>query len=194
MSRMKSLIASCLLCLGIICFVAPSASRAQSSQTPSADSERVMKALLEEVRQLRIALERINLSAYRAQIMVERMRAQQERVERLRRDLESVRNQMNELKLSQEQMAGLSKDVEAQMNAGKIDEVEYKMLKNQLEQHTQREQQLREREIQLNTELDIERNNLLALNDRLDALEREMAAMLHDDKSKQQNKQPPNKQ
>ncbi len=196
MLKVENSIKSCLLCLALLCFVLPVASYAQaqrSSQSAPADGERTLKALLEEVRLLRIALERMNLNAYRAQILVERLRAQQDRVDRLKRDLESVRSEINDMTLARPRIEEYVKDQESKVNAGTADETPYKMAKAELEQVKQREQQLREREIQLNTEFEIERNILIDLNGRLDALEREMATMDPDDKSKQEEKPPAKK-
>ncbi|HSO75841.1 MAG TPA: hypothetical protein VLU47_13480, partial [Blastocatellia bacterium] len=53
------------------------------AQTPSpAEDQRVIKALLDEVRLLRQAFQRLNLNAYRSQILVERIRAQNDKVAR----------------------------------------------------------------------------------------------------------------
>ena len=196
MPGVKNLIKSSLFCFAVLCFALPAASFAQaqrSSQSAPADSERTLKALLDEVRQLRIALERMNLSAYRAQILVERLRAQQDRVERLRRDIDSVRNQINEVLLNQPRAEEMVKDLKAKVEAGVQDETPYKEANAWLEQLSQREQQLRQREIQLNTELEIERGSLIDLNSRLDILEREMAGMTPDDKPKQEEKRPSKK-
>ena len=191
MPEIKNLTRGFLLCFAVLFFALPNSSFAQdrrSSESTTADGERTLQALLEEVRHLRITLERLNLSAYRAQILVERLRAQQARVDHLKQSLDSIRNEINDMALARPRVEEFAKDMEAKMNAGTVEEMQYKMAKAEVDQLKQREQQLRDREIILSTELEVERNILTELNGRLDALEREMATMPFDDKNKQEEK------
>lgn len=163
--------------LAVLCLAVPVAALAQTQPPPHpapADQGPTIQALLNEVRQLRLAIERMSLSAYRAQIAVERLRLQQERVERLTRDLEAVRDQIHEEELQEPLMKEVIEGVENRPGAGAGDEMELKMLKAQIEQRGQRMKQLREREAQLMGQLGVERANLSDIIYRLDVLEREL--------------------
>src|SRR5215831_12171359 len=70
-------------------------SLAASAQTPPAQSDSsVIQALLSEVHQLRLAIERTNSIGPRIQLAVERVRIQQQVVTRLSDQLEAVRNDL----------------------------------------------------------------------------------------------------
>src|SRR6266852_6791516 len=87
----------------LILFV-PQDSRAQSGTAPNAGGPRqdqVIQELLSEVRQLRIALQHISVNAYRGQVMVERLRLQQEQVNRLAQQLNAVRDAISDMKGAQ---------------------------------------------------------------------------------------------
>ena len=188
MSSLKNLTIVCLLFL--VMLAVPAQAQRQTQQA-SDNGDATLRALLNEVRQLRIALERINVNTYRAQIGIQRLRAQQERVDRLRRDLDSVRNEISEAQLNNPRMEEMVKDIEEKMNAGVVDSTQYKVFKAEMDQQKQREQRLREREIQLQTELEVERINLIEMNQRLDDLERELSNLGSDDKPKEEGKRPP---
>src|SRR5712692_1918558 len=79
-------------------------SRAQSGTAPNAGGpkqDQVIQELLGEVRQLRIALQHISVNAYRGQVMVERLRLQQENVNRLAQQLNAIRDAISEMKAAQ---------------------------------------------------------------------------------------------
>ncbi len=187
MTLAKSLTSISLFWMTIWCLMAPRPTLAQQASPPLApaqagqsDQMQMLRALLDEVRQLRLALQRNNLTAYRAQILLERLRAQQERVDRLTRELEAVRNEMVESKPYQAQMTEMLKGIETRLNqeADSVRrselEMEQRMLKAQLEQQAQRNERQREREAQLMAQLQIEQTKLEELNSRLDALENEL--------------------
>jgi hypothetical protein len=172
-----------LLCFGIIWLLSPCALRAQSSNRTAettAGDQQVLQALLSEVRQLRLTLQRTNLSVFRAQIMIERLRMQQERVDRLARQLEENQNEFTGSALSQSQLTERSKELESQIkleqDAGRRAqfEAQYKELKYIMDQQTERETQLRARQAQLTVQLQAERTKLDQIDSRLEALEREL--------------------
>ena len=108
----------CLLCFGILWLLHPSVLRAQSGSRaaePAPGDQQVLQALLSEVRQLRLTLQRASLSVFRAQITVERLRIQQERVDRLSRQLEENQNEITGSALSQSQLIDRSKELESQI-------------------------------------------------------------------------------
>lgn len=173
----------CLLCFGILWLFSPEALRAQSSnratETTSADQQ-ILQALLSEVRQLRLTLQRTNISVFRTQLMIERLRMQQERVDRLTRQLEENQNELTGAGLSRSQLTERSQDLESQIKAeqdagrrAQLD-AQYKELKYIMEQQTERETQLRARQVQLTTQLQTERAKLDEIDSRLEALEREL--------------------
>jgi chromosome segregation ATPase len=150
------------------------------AQAGQSDQMQMLQALLDEVRQLRLALQRNNLTAYRAQILLERLRAQQERVDRLTRELEALRNELVESKTHQAQMTEMLKGIENRLNQETDQarrnelEMEQRLIKTQLEQQAQRDERQREREAQLMAQLQIEQAKLEEINSRLDALENEL--------------------
>lgn len=184
MSGKKTLALFCSLFLAWLCVVAADEAAAQTKaprQPAPTEQDNTLQALLNEVRQLRITLERLNLNAYRAQIAVERLRLQQQRVDRLAGDLESVRNQIYETELTRTMTGGLVQEMEDKWRAGQIDEADYKQFQLQVDQLAQRRQRLRERELQLTNQLDGERATLNDMNYRLDILERELESPLNEE-------------
>jgi len=173
----------CLLCFGILWLLFPVALRAQTGNrtaetTP--DGQPALQSLLREVRQLRLALQRTNLNVFRAQIMLERMRTQQERVDRLTRQLEENQNEITGSDLSQSQITERSRDLESQIKQEQDAErraqleAQSKELKFIMDQQTERETQLRARQAQLTTQLLTERAKLDEMDSRLESLEREL--------------------
>src|SRR5262245_66151070 len=86
MSRIKTISVICLLFLTTFGFASFGKSQTTTNSPAKAEqgeNERTMQALLNEVRQLRLAIQRSNLSSYHAQVIIERMRSQQQSVDRL---------------------------------------------------------------------------------------------------------------
>lgn len=148
------------------------------AQTPSpAEDQRVIKALLDEVRLLRQAFQRLNLNAYRSQILVERIRAQNDKVARLTRAVEEARDELADTLVSMNQLNERVKAtesiIEPEPNAKQRAQMEAE-LKYMLDVHKQREQRAREREQRLAEQLRLEQGKLDDFESRLDALEREI--------------------
>ena len=143
------------------------------AQTAS-KSDQVVQELLSEVHQLRVAMQQMSVNAYRGQIMVERLRLQQESVGRLSRDLQDVRSGITELTALEPVAKERAADAEDQFERGVIGEPRVKEIRANLVDLKRRLQSLVEREGQLSIELTQERNNLADLNKRLDELEREI--------------------
>lgn len=144
------------------------------------NQEQILQALLTEIRQLRLAFERTNMNLFRAQILVERIRLQQNRVDGLQQQLEEVRNQTSDSGLNQTQLAERTRDIESRINQERDPkarsdlENERKELKNLVDQQGAWEQRQREKENQLMAQIQTEQDKLKRLNDRLDAFEREL--------------------
>jgi DNA repair exonuclease SbcCD ATPase subunit len=162
-------------------------SQAQTNPSPNASGSKqdpVVQELLGEVRQLRIALQHISVNAYRGQVLVERLRLQQEQVNRLTQELNSTRNQISEMKSTQLGAKARLDETENQQEKGLASASLTSRYKEVLEDLKRREQSLSEREIQVSTQLEAERANLTDLNKRLDALELEMMVTGQSDDSK----------
>lgn len=169
---------SILLCICSIAAFACSFATETNAQTSSssgpAKQDQLMQALLSEVHQLRVALQQISINAYRGQVMVERLRLQQEQVNRLGRELSSIRSEIGEIKAAQVSAKESLEDAEKKFETGLMADTQLKQARAMLADFKRREEILSERETQLSTELSQERTNLLDLNKQLDALEREM--------------------
>jgi predicted nucleic acid-binding Zn-ribbon protein len=167
-----------LFCIiGLYLFM-PHQSYAQSGATSilnKSNQERIVQEILSEVRQLRVEVQRLKASAYQTQVVIERLRLQQDQVARLTREIGEVREKISETKTRQVKMNGMFEDVEKQVQSGVISQSELKRISGEIEELKQREQRLTEQESQLSVELDAERVKLITLNRRLDELGQEAA-------------------
>ena len=165
-----------LLCLS--CFLFEGKAQAQSPKQNN--DEQITRALLEEVKLLRQTLQRINLNAYRSQIIVERIRAQNDRVARLSRSLEDTRDELADVQVLINQFSERAKAIEKQLQEESDEkrrapiEGEYRELKYLIDINRQKEQRLRDRETRLSEQVRAEQAKLDDFEGRLDALEREI--------------------
>src|SRR5262249_11181073 len=113
--------------ISIVCFLLLTmldfASLVRSQSGPGSDAksaqgnnEQTMQALLNEVRQLRLAIQRSNLNVYHAQVIIERIRSQQQSVDRLADRLRDTRNQLAGIKMPQAEIQAELKRIEGRMN------------------------------------------------------------------------------
>jgi peptidoglycan hydrolase CwlO-like protein len=183
-----------LVVLGLSLFTAAKAFTNSAAQPVQGDQ--TLQALLGEVHQLRLAMQRANLNTYHAQITIERMKLQQQRVDRLTAQLGEVRNQLaetrkplswipatiknDEMRLTQETDAAKRADFERSIQSLKAD----------LEEAIRKEQQLQTYETQLQAQLQAEQAKLNELNERLDSLQRELETQLSGDKPQPSGKRP----
>jgi chromosome segregation ATPase len=179
MSCVKSLsvsVVGLLIILGCASLNNPRALTAPVNQSLQSDNGQPMQALVNEVRQLRLAIERSSLSAYQAQVTLERIRWQQPRVDRLNEKLENVRVEIAELRSrqasAQEDLKYIESELRKETDPGKRRELEQAllMIKRQPEGLVQLEQQ----ESQLLAHLQPEQARLNELNERLDAAQKEL--------------------
>ncbi len=164
-------------CLITFIILSSQQSYAQSeaaSISPQVNQGQMLKELLDEVRQLRIDLNRMSSNAYRAQMVIERLRLQQGQVNRLTIELNKVTTEISDLKPERTGLKEQIKALEKRWETGLIPDTELKAAKAAMERLNQREQSLVEREPQLIAELNVERGNLEALKARLDEIEREI--------------------
>lgn len=173
--RRTNLLAS-LFTIGALVLFVPREASAQNTNSPAAGPRegQVIQELLGEVRLLRVALQRMSVNAYRGQVLVERLRLQQESVNRLTQELASIKSELGDMKAAQANAKARADDAEKQQDKGLLSESAAAVTKSMLEGFKQREQSLIERETQLSAQLDAERTNLTDLNKRLDALELEI--------------------
>ena len=159
--------------LAALLFIIPAMLGAQAQTS----SEATIQALLAEVRQLRLALERSAVVAPRIQVTLQRMQLQQDSVSRASRELEDLRAHMaksaaeesgmsvqikdTELSAAREQDPVRRKELEADVNA----------MKSLIEQQRIRDSQLRARENEMAGRLQTEQARLDELNNRLNTLE-----------------------
>jgi DNA repair exonuclease SbcCD ATPase subunit len=166
----------CLFTLVMSVAVMVDTASAQTSANASRPtSDQSLQELVKEVRQLRATLQSINAAVYKGQVMIERLRLQQEQVSRTSRDLTDVRENLSELRGQQHRLRDLLSRVEGGVETGVKHPSEVSSIKSELEMINQRELRLSARESQLANELEIERVKLNDLNHRLNALELELA-------------------
>ncbi len=183
MSRLKSLFVSgfvLLTVLGCVSFSNPKPLNTPVNQSPQSDNGQPMQALLNEVHQLRLAIQRSNLNTYYAQVTLERLRLQQQRVERLNEKLEGVREKIADIKSHQSKLSEeikraeelLSKETDA-INRWHLERMQPD-LKPESVRLAQMEAQAREQEAQLIGQLQTEQVKLNEINERLDTLQKEL--------------------
>lgn len=160
-----------LCCLAVFLLFANAAAAQTTRQPPATNQESLLELLIQEVRQLRIAIENNSAIGFRAQIAVERLRAQQELISRLNGDLERLRQQLGELKAESGQLSGVLEEMGKKVEAGLLRDEDFRLMKAQIESARLREQVLRERETSLMNQLHLENGRLQELNQRLDMLE-----------------------
>jgi chromosome segregation ATPase len=182
MSPTKTIYVVCLLfllALGFISFGSSQTIPNGSAQTTQGENAQTMQTLLNEVRQLRLAIHRSTLSAHHAQAIIERMRSQQQLVERLTDRLRETRDRIANLKLGQIDLQAELKRSEGRLSrdnrqADAVEEENQEIVKTRLGFLAQEEARMREQESQIVAQLPIEQARLAELNDRLDALQREL--------------------
>ena len=169
---------SCLVWIGWL--TVPAVAQTSNSAAPiQAQEAPITREMVNELQQLRQAIERSNLNQYRVTIAIERLRLQQELCTRLTRDLEDARRSVTDQQIAQKMMAERLKELEQSFNNAadpqlrKALEEEQKQFKAQIGRQEQMEQSERAREGELRARVEAERGRLNELNERLDALERE---------------------
>jgi antitoxin component HigA of HigAB toxin-antitoxin module len=148
----------------------PTAPAARHAEAP--DQAQVLRALLEEVRLLRVALERSQSTAVMMQVVVERLRLQQDSVNRLAQKLDDSRSELAALQLGLTRLPEHIADVERRMNGAEEPSqrtlLESEMKAAQLAYEDQRESANRQRQRveQLKVQLQEEQRKLDDLFER----------------------------
>src|SRR5215469_6324251 len=184
---------ACCLCASI--FVAPpalaqAASAAAQSQTQSQSAtDKELREIAGELRLLRTEMRRISINAQRAQVLIDRIRLQQEQVTRLRHDIGEVQEKLEQVRSDQARMKAMIKAAKRQQEAGLRDDDDVKGIALAAEEMDNREQALLRKEAALATELELAQGTLTELDSRLDEIEREMAQPSADDAGKPAKRQ-----
>lgn len=137
-------------------------------------SEQSLKDLVNEVRQLRAMLQRVNQTVYKTNIAIERLKFQQDQVSRLSRELDSLRESLAETRAQVSKFKDVMGRVETDIKNGFRNPDELTSLKEEVEVITQRELRLAQKETQLMNDLSMERSKLLELTEKLNTLELEL--------------------
>jgi DNA repair exonuclease SbcCD ATPase subunit len=134
----------------------------------------LLQSILNELRQLRFELQRINVNAHRAQILLERLRIKQEQVTQLVRDLETVRSQVVELRTQRTSLSEKLDEARTKVDRGVLAPEVAKELQTALDAANGQERDLVDREARLSIELNAHRRELDELNQRLDESESQL--------------------
>ena len=186
--RSKRFLASAFITL-VLCGIGEANSFAQTSSgetsTGQSDSQTI-KALLDEVRQLRLVLQRNSLATYRAQVTLERLKFQQARVDQLFKEQADLQNRIKEVERNLPTLSNQAGELEKLLAVAATPternerEMMIRAIKGELENEKQRLQDWREREPQIAARLQTEQAKLAELNDNLDKLERELESAAAD--------------
>jgi hypothetical protein len=199
MLRIKAISIICLLFLTTLGFVSFGRSQTATNNNAKAaqgENEQTMQALLNEVRQLRLAIQKSNLSAYHAQLIVERMRSQRQHVNRLSERLRDARERIANGKIPQAEFQQELKRIEGRLSqerdAERRQDMEEQqdMFKTRLAALAKEETRLQEVESQLAAQLQVEQAGLAELDDQLDALRRDLETPPAENKQPQGGKRP----
>ena len=183
MSRIKTLSVICFIFLTtsfLSSIVNPQTAASSPARAAQGESEQTMHALLNEVRELQLAIQQSNLSVYRTQVIVERMRSQQQQVERLGERLRGTRERIASWKREQGEWQEEIKMIERRINrATDVNEranleEQHERSKSRMADLAQENTRMLEQESQLAGQLNIEQAKLADFNDQLDALQREL--------------------
>jgi SMC interacting uncharacterized protein involved in chromosome segregation len=142
----------------------------------------VLIELLQEMRQLRVALQRMQAVSQRTQVTLERIRLQQNRVDSISRTLENLRTHLADIRAARPSIEEDMRDMDELFNrttdATKRSEIEaqIKETKTRLSAQSREEEQSRQRELELTADLQAGQAKLNDLNSQLDTIIRELEA------------------
>ena len=153
--------------------------RGASQQPAATPSETVLiQAMLAEIRELRLALERSTTIMPKMQLAIARVQMQQERVDRRERELQLVRDQLATEALTKDRSQATLRQYEDQARQAadpatrKQFEEAASALRTDLDQQSAREQQMQIRQSDSMNLLKIEQSKLNELTDSLDKLDK----------------------
>jgi chromosome segregation ATPase len=141
-----------------------------------------LSALLAEVRQLRIAMERATTTTPQIQLLGSRLSVQSERLARATHEHDAARQELDEISAAAAQLATVMAELEGRAAQEPNQErqralaQEQAAVRERLAELTAREQRLRVREAELASTAATEQNQWADLNRRLDDVERSLTA------------------
>ena len=153
----------------LACMLVP-AHMVQSQTVTRPTSEQSLQELVTEVRQLRATLQRMNAAVYKGQVLLERLKLQQEQVTRISRELAEVREGIYNVRTERSRIKEHIKRLEEAVESGVQDRSAVAAANDELEQLIQREERLIAREARFALDLESERAVLNDLNNKLNAL------------------------
>jgi hypothetical protein len=139
-----------------------------------------MQALLSEVRQLRRTVETKITLGPRMQILLQRAQFQEQKVLRIQQQLDDVRKQISDQTARQtaanERLAKVELDISAESDGARRAQLEGMRTGLKMVVGNGPDQQVRGRESELSNSLETEQTALNEINEKLDALERQLEA------------------
>jgi hypothetical protein len=147
-------------------------------QTSPAPETQTLQTLLNEVRELRLSIDRSTLLGARTQIALQRIQIQEARTARLSQGYESIHQQAEEIAAHRARTAARAKENEdnatrlGDSRARQEAEEMAKQLKAEVDVLAGTEQRARVREAELGSQLQIEQGRLQELFSRVDEMER----------------------
>jgi hypothetical protein len=175
--KLRTVKGKSLVCLALILFFISLPAVPQQSATNASESA-LLQALLEEVRQLRIATERSSAIAPRMQLTIARFQMQQERVDRQERELEIVKNQLSTESMGRERLLATLRqyDEQARQSADPVVKKQFEdgasAARSELEQQSLREQAAQQQQATIMDRLATEQAKLTDLIRQLDKLDK----------------------
>ena len=192
----KSMVRSALRVIVFLLF-APYPLFAQSaSRLPvtHSDSGQVLGDILKEIHLLRTELLRIAVNNNRSQLLIDRIRVQQEQIVRLDASIGDLQDKIDDLRTQQQRRQSVLAEAMKRQEAGLTSDREVKDIKGEIEDLAAREQAASLRQSSVAAELDSARANLADLNKRLDEIDAEMVRarknVSHGNDPAQKDKQP----
>ena len=170
-TRRSIAFAGVLVLVGLGTWLAPA--KAQQARTDD-----VLPALLTEVKGLRAAMEQIASGSTQAQLLVGRLQLQEGRVTSMIRRLDTVRDNLAQARTGFNQLAASIKMLEVGEAGEKPGEEPNGIvagLKSQVEAAKANVDRLAAEELQLTADIATEQQRWIAINQRLDELERTLA-------------------
>jgi hypothetical protein len=188
---MKKFVVTSGFCLAALIVAAPHAiaQTASTAPQPQSATDRELREIAGELKLLRAELRRISVNAQRAQVLIDRIRLQQEQVARLRHDIGDVQEKLEQVRSDQIRTKAMINAARKQQDAGLRDEEDVKGITLVTEELDNREQALLRKEAALATELELAQGNLAELDSKLDEIQREMAQPAADDVGKPAKRQ-----
>lgn len=152
------------------------------AQSPGPENPQ-LSALMGEVRELRLAIERSTLLGARTQIAIQRIQMQEARVTGAAKMLEDVRKEVARTQQERTEMGRLQKDLERQLSQAPSPDARH-ALENQVESIKQRltdasaDAQIRAREAEAFSQLQTEQGRLDQLNAEINQMEQALDAAI----------------